>query len=110
MRRGKRRSARRSTPPSWLRTGGPDVCAALVRSAGLSWRLAFVIVLFTPLVALTNAPQRPPSASDAPPIVMPLPVVAGVTWANRGHVVHLESYADPPLADGVSVLGAAWRA
>jgi predicted alpha/beta-fold hydrolase len=94
----------------WRRGGGPDVCAALVRFAELSWRLALATLLFLSLSTLTSCTARLPSAPDAAPIVMPLPHVAGDVWQSRGHVVHQEPYVDPPLEDRDAVLGEAWRA
>jgi alpha-beta hydrolase superfamily lysophospholipase len=86
------------------------VCAALVRLAELSWRLALATLLLLPLSALTSCGARLPSAPDAAPIVVPLPDVAADVWESRGHVVHQEPYVDPPLEDRDSVLGEAWRA
>ena len=86
--------------------------AALFRYAQLSWRpvLAVLLFLLLPLSASTTWPARLPSAPDATPIVVALPDVATDVWESRGHVVHLEPYADPPLEDSDSVLGQAWRA
>jgi dienelactone hydrolase len=86
------------------------VCAALVRFAELSWRLALATLLLLTLSALTSFGPRLPSAPAAAPIVVPLPEVAGDVWKSRGHVVHQEPYVDPPLEDRDSVLGKAWRA
>ena len=87
------------------------MCAALVRFAERSWRLALAILLFLflPLSASTTWAARLPSAPAAAPIVLPLPDVAGDVWQSRGHVVHQEPY-DPPLEDRDAVLGQAWRA
>ena len=87
------------------------MCAALVRFAERSWRLALAILLFLflPLSASTTWAARLPSAPAAAPIVVPLPDVAGDVWQSRGHVVHQEPY-DPPLEDRDAVLGQAWRA
>jgi hypothetical protein len=87
------------------------VCAALVRFAERSWRLALATLLFLllPLSASTTWPARLPAAPSATPIVVPLPDVAADVWQSRGHVVHQEPY-DPPLEDRDAVLGQAWRA
>jgi dienelactone hydrolase len=90
--------------------GGLGVCAAVVRFAELSWRLALATLLLLALSALTNCAARLPSAPAAAPIVVPLPNVAGDVWNSRGHVVNREPYSDPPLVDRDSVLGRAWRA
>ena len=86
------------------------MCAALVRFAELSWRLALATLFFLAPSALTSCAARLPSAPAAAPIVLPLPDVAGDVWESRGHVVHQEPYTDPPLEDRDSVLGKAWRA
>src|SRR4051812_1332460 len=90
--------------------GGLGVCAALVRFAELSWRLALATLLLLPLAALTTCGARLPSAPSAAPIVVPLPDVAGDVWESRGDVVHQEPYDDAPLEDRDAVLGQAWRA
>lgn len=71
--------------------------------------MALAVVLFLPLLALTNSESRLPSAPSAAPMVLPIPEVADDAWQNRGQVVHQEPY-DPPLDDRDSVLGEAWRA
>jgi pimeloyl-ACP methyl ester carboxylesterase len=83
------------------------VRAALLRVAGLSWRLAVSALVFLSLSALPGcaAPVPPPT-----PVVSPLPDVATDVWNSRGHLVHQEPYDDPPLADRDTVLGQAWRA
>ena len=88
------------------------MCAALVRFAELSWRLALATLLFLllPLSASTTWAPRLPSAPAAAPIVVPLPDVAGDVWQSRGRVVHQDPYYDAPLEDRDSVLGHAWRA
>ena len=87
------------------------MCAALVRFAQRSWRLALATLLFLllPLSASTTWAPRLPSAPSAAPIVVPLPDVTADVWKSRGHVVHQEPY-DPPLEDRDAVLGQAWRA
>ncbi|OBF40822.1 hypothetical protein A5724_07145 [Mycobacterium sp. ACS1612] len=81
--------------------------AALVRFAGLSWRLDLAALLLLVLSALPGcATPVPPPA----PIVSPLPDIAGDVWNSRGHIVRQEPYNDPPLADRDEVLGQAWRA
>jgi pimeloyl-ACP methyl ester carboxylesterase len=86
------------------------VCAALVRFAGLSWRLALATLLLLALSASTSCAARLPSAPAAAPIVVPLPHIAADVWGSRGHVVSKEPYDDPPLEDRDSILGKAWRA
>jgi len=87
------------------------VCAALVRFAQRSWRLALATLLFLllPLSASTTWAALP-SAPAAAPVVVPLPDVASDVWQSRGHVVHQEPYDDAPLEDRDGVLGQAWRA
>ena len=70
------------------------MCAALVRFAQRSWRLALatLLFLFLPLSASTTWAARLPSAPAAAPIVVPLPDVAADVWQSRGHVVHQEPY------------------
>jgi pimeloyl-ACP methyl ester carboxylesterase len=80
------------------------VRAALVRFAGLSWRLAVATVLLFSLASCAG-PVPPPAA-----IVPPLPGVARDVWTGRGQLVHQEPFGDPPLADPDSVLGHAWKA
>ena len=86
------------------------MCAALVRFAELSWRLALATLLLLGLSALTTCAARLPSAPAAAPIVVALPDVAGDVWQSRGRVVHQEPYDDAPLEDRDAVLGQAWRA
>jgi dienelactone hydrolase len=85
------------------------VRAALARFAKSSWRLVVALLLSVPLFALTNCEPRLPSSAASPPIVSPVPVVAGDVWLSRGRVVRQEPY-DPPFDDPASVLGQAWRA
>jgi hypothetical protein len=88
-----------------------DMWARPVQLAKLCWRPALAVIVFLLLPASTVMDLSPalPSAPDAAPIVVPLPNIAGDVWGSRGHVVHKESYNDPPL-DDASVLGHAWRA
>jgi pimeloyl-ACP methyl ester carboxylesterase len=73
-------------------------------------RLALVaLVLLTFGKLMTSAPPLP-SAPAAAPVVAPLPDISRDVWNSRGHVVHEEPYADPPLDDPDLVLGEAWRA
>lgn len=106
LRRAQRCTRRRAIHRSWRRGGGLEVCAALVRFAGHTWRLTVAAVLVLTLSAVTGctAPAPPPA-----PIAPPLPNVAGDVWNSRGHLVHQEPYVDPPLADP-GTIGQAWRA
>jgi secretory lipase len=72
-------------------------------------RFAFAILLTLPLLALADHEPQLPSTPVAPPIVVPLPHIAGNVWQGRGHVVQKVPY-DPPLADSDSVIGEQWRA
>lgn len=66
-------------------------------------------MVFVPMLGLTLADPRFPSAPIATPIVVPLPEVSADIWRSRGEIVHQEPY-DPPLAEPDSLLGGAWRA
>lgn len=74
------------------------------------WRLVLATLLLLPLAALTGCATRLPSAPEAAPVEVPLPVVSAEVWNSRGHVLRREPFVDPPLADRGAVLGAAWRA
>jgi pimeloyl-ACP methyl ester carboxylesterase len=86
------------------------VLAALVRFAEASLRLALAILLALTFYKLMTLSPPLPSAPAEAPVVVPLPDIAGEVWDSRGHVVHEEPYDNPPLDDGDTVLGAAWRA
>ena len=68
------------------------------------------LLLLVSLSGLTSCATRLPSAPNAPPVEVPLPVVSAEAWNARGHVVRQEPFVDPPLPDREAVLGEAWRA
>ena len=69
-----------------------------------------VVLLFLPLLILDESSGGLPSAPAAAPTLVPLPHVSGAVWERRGRVLELHPYHDPPLEDGDSVLGEAWKA
>jgi hypothetical protein len=92
------------------RGGGTDVLAALIRFAGVSLRLALILLLSLMFYKLMGLSPPLPSVAAEAPVVVPLPDVATDVWQSRGRVVRQEPYDDPPLEDRDAVLGQAWRA
>lgn len=73
-------------------------------------RLAMVVALLLPLAAVLDSQQPVLSAASATPLSVPLPNVAHEAWQNRGRIVRLEGYDDPPFEDRDAVMGMGWRA